>query len=46
MWRPVDRAGGPDFGAHGGFDGQAHWRSPQMWLGERAESLAARLRRH
>lgn len=46
LWRPVDRAGGPDFGAHGEFDGRAHWRSPQMWLAERAESLAARLRRH
>ncbi|WP_441953826.1 SDR family oxidoreductase [Nocardia sp. 2TAF39] len=45
LWRPVDRAGGPDFGAHGGFDERAHWRSPQTWLAERTESLAARLRR-
>ncbi|WP_371855923.1 SDR family oxidoreductase [Nocardia beijingensis] len=46
LWHPVDRAGGADFGAHGRFDERAHWRSPQTWLAERAESIADRLRRH
>ncbi|MEV3965072.1 SDR family oxidoreductase [Nocardia sp. NPDC050193] len=45
LWEPLDNAAGADFGAHGRFDTRAHWRSPQTWLAEGAESLAARLRR-
>ncbi|WP_084480358.1 SDR family oxidoreductase [Nocardia grenadensis] len=46
LWEPLDDAAGADFGAHGRFDTRAHWRSPQTWLAQSAESLAARLRRH
>ena len=31
LWQPVDGGGGPDFGAHGGFDSRAHARAPQVW---------------
>ncbi|WP_067903880.1 SDR family oxidoreductase [Nocardia vaccinii] len=44
LWAPVDRAGGPDFGAHGDFDDRAQWRSPQAWLARRIESVAAAVR--
>ncbi|MEV0044828.1 SDR family oxidoreductase [Nocardia rhamnosiphila] len=44
LWQPLDSAAGADFGAHGRFDARAHWRSPQAWLAQHAESLAARLR--
>ncbi len=43
LWRPVDRAGGPDFGAHGEFDSRAHRHSPQARLARAVESVAARL---
>ncbi|WP_078862675.1 SDR family oxidoreductase [Streptomyces sp. NRRL F-5123] len=29
LWRPLDGAGGRDFGAHGAFDDRSHPRSPQ-----------------
>ncbi|MFP1154117.1 SDR family oxidoreductase [Mycobacterium sherrisii] len=32
LWRPVDDAPGSDHGAHGGFDGKSHGRSPQLWF--------------
>lgn len=45
LWHPLDDASGADFGARGGFDNAAYRRSPQTWLIERMESVAARLRR-
>ena len=32
LWQPVDDEVGSDHGAHGGFDGQSHARSPQLWF--------------
>ncbi|MFX0581263.1 SDR family oxidoreductase [Nocardia nepalensis] len=46
LWEPVDRTGGPDFGAHGDFDDRAHRHSPQTWLSRQLETLASGLRRH
>jgi NAD(P)-dependent dehydrogenase (short-subunit alcohol dehydrogenase family) len=31
LWDPADGPDGRDFGAHGGFDGKAHERDPQVW---------------
>jgi NAD(P)-dependent dehydrogenase (short-subunit alcohol dehydrogenase family) len=36
LWEPVDQPPGSDHGAHGPFDGQAHDRSPQLWLSRHA----------
>ncbi|MCX4632286.1 hypothetical protein [Streptomyces sp. NBC_01443] len=32
--RPLDDAGGHDFGAHGSFDARSHGRAPQLWLSQ------------
>jgi NAD(P)-dependent dehydrogenase (short-subunit alcohol dehydrogenase family) len=34
LFGPVDAAGGPDRGAHGDFDDQAHSRSLQLWASQ------------
>jgi NAD(P)-dependent dehydrogenase (short-subunit alcohol dehydrogenase family) len=31
LWRPADREGAEDFGAHGDFDREAVRRGPQLW---------------
>ncbi|BBY00658.1 SDR family oxidoreductase [Mycobacterium seoulense] len=31
LWRPLDQEPGSDHGAHGGFDGNSHTLSPQLW---------------
>jgi hypothetical protein len=40
LWRPADRAGGHDFGAHGEFDDRAHGQDPQVWASEHHGTLA------
>lgn len=35
LWEPADGVGGPDFGAHGRFDGQSHRHSAQAWASRR-----------
>lgn len=37
LWSPVDR----DAGAHGEFDGEAHARSPQLWMTQHRGWVAA-----
>ncbi|MBO0853691.1 MAG: SDR family oxidoreductase [Nocardia sp.] len=39
LWRPVDAAGGPDFGARGRFDDDAHAHSTQARLARRVASV-------
>jgi NAD(P)-dependent dehydrogenase (short-subunit alcohol dehydrogenase family) len=41
LWRPADRSGGRDFGAHGDFDDRAHRRSAQLWASHHHGLLAA-----
>jgi NAD(P)-dependent dehydrogenase (short-subunit alcohol dehydrogenase family) len=36
LWEPVDGPAGHDYGAHGGFDGRSHDRSPQLWMSQHA----------
>jgi len=36
LFHPVDGSDGHDHGPHGIFDDQAHDRSPQLWIAERA----------
>jgi hypothetical protein len=36
LWEPVDGPAGHDHGAHGGFDGRSHDRSPQLWMSQHA----------
>ncbi|MEU5884775.1 SDR family oxidoreductase [Spirillospora sp. NPDC047279] len=40
LWKPADRGGKHDFGAHGPFDDQAHSRSYQLWLMRHRRALA------
>ncbi|MEV4442761.1 SDR family oxidoreductase [Streptomyces sp. NPDC049577] len=41
LWKPVDGAGGHDFGAHGTFDHRSHRHAPQLWLSLHRNTLAA-----
>jgi NAD(P)-dependent dehydrogenase (short-subunit alcohol dehydrogenase family) len=41
LWRPADRRGGHDYGAHGEFDDQATGHSVQVWASQRHGTLAA-----
>jgi NAD(P)-dependent dehydrogenase (short-subunit alcohol dehydrogenase family) len=41
LWRPADRAGTEDFGAHGDFDERAVTRSPQAWASRHHSLLGA-----
>jgi hypothetical protein len=41
LWEPVDQPPGTDHGAHGSFDGQAHTRSPQLWVSQHARQVGA-----
>jgi NAD(P)-dependent dehydrogenase (short-subunit alcohol dehydrogenase family) len=40
LWRPADRRGGEDFGAHGEFDDQAHSHDPQLWASQHHGAVA------
>ncbi|HET8581976.1 MAG TPA: SDR family oxidoreductase [Jatrophihabitans sp.] len=41
LWRPADRRGEEDFGAHGVFDDQAHSHDPQLWASQHHGVLAS-----
>jgi hypothetical protein len=41
LWRPADRRGADDFGAHGGFDERATARSVQVWASRHHGLLGA-----
>jgi len=41
LFRPADRAGEHDFGAHGDFDDQAHATDPQLWASQHHGAVAA-----
>ncbi|HEY6749015.1 MAG TPA: SDR family oxidoreductase [Mycobacteriales bacterium] len=41
LWRPADRPGGGDFGAHGDFDARSHGHSVQLWASQHHGLLAA-----
>jgi NAD(P)-dependent dehydrogenase (short-subunit alcohol dehydrogenase family) len=41
LWRPADREGAEDFGAHGDFDDSAVRRSPQLWASRHHGLLGA-----
>jgi hypothetical protein len=41
LFRPADRAGEHDFGAHGDFDDQAHSNDPQLWASQHHGAVAA-----
>jgi hypothetical protein len=40
LWKPVDRKGGGDRGAHGAFDARAKNKSWQLWADEHRGALA------
>jgi NAD(P)-dependent dehydrogenase (short-subunit alcohol dehydrogenase family) len=43
LWLPADGASGHDFGAHGRFDEVSRSRSPQSWLAQHRQAVAAGL---
>lgn len=38
LWRPLD--GERDYGAHGAFDAEARWQSPQLWVSTHRAGLS------
>ena len=41
LFRPADRAGGSDYGAHGEFDDESHSHDPQVWASQHHGAVAA-----